>query len=98
MTPDFTFEFEELELAPGVLATGEADFVIARGIYIMTSLVIGWERGKRLCITSDYDPIWKLVETALLKDTSALSEAYDLELKREREYLRDAEAEYRYGN
>lgn len=96
LTNEFTYEFEELELAPGILANGEADFQYIRGQFIMTSLVIGWSK-PRLLITDGDSFWWVTIEQALLKYKDKLLEAFEKHRQQEIEYLNDFEAEYAYA-
>jgi hypothetical protein len=94
MSPDFTYEFEELEIAPGIMATGEADFVKRNnGSFEMTGLSIYWHpKQERLNINSDNHWLWQSIESALIKydeTTGKLQDAYDKAEEAEREYLRD---------
>lgn len=78
---EFTYGFDDLEIAPGLMASGEADFIKRpNGCFEMTGLSLFWHPTKSLRVTNDSDWIWKAVESALIKlDDSAgvLSDAYD---------------------
>lgn len=78
---DFTYGFDELEIAPGLMAAGEADFQKRpNGSFEMIGLSLYWHPTESLRVTNDSDWIWKAVETALIKyDDSAgvLGDAYD---------------------
>ena len=81
MTSEFSYGFDELEIAPGLMAAGEADFVKRpNGSFEMTGLSLFWHPTDSIRITNDSDWIWKAIETALVKyddQTGVLSDAYD---------------------
>lgn len=91
---EFTYGFDDLEIAPGIMANGEADFVKKpNGTFEMMGLTIYWHRDmERLNITSDDHWLWQSIEKALIKydeTTGKLQDAYDNAEEAEREYLRD---------
>jgi hypothetical protein len=94
----FEYAFDDLMIYPGVYANGEADFILVNGKFEMTGLSLC--HGKRallwVTVSGSTDPIWKLVEAALLKNHDALMEAYDADQRRQREAIRDSEIEYSY--
>lgn len=100
MSPDFSYGFDDLEIAPGVMANGEADFIKRNnGSFEMTGLSIYWHPSEALRITDDSHWLWKAIEKALVEyddKTGVLQDAYDKAEEDEREYLRDLEADYKY--
>lgn len=69
---ELTYEFDDLEIAPGVSACGKAELTCTRlattkgddGAYQLTDLSIGWRSDKLIAI-DDTNPLWSLIETAL---------------------------------
>jgi|688.fasta_scaffold44244_10 hypothetical protein len=93
----FEYAFDDLMIYPGVYANGEADFILVNGKFEMTGLSLGCGRPAFwITVSGSTDPIWKLVEAALLKNHDALMEAYDADQRRQREAIRDSEIEYSY--
>lgn len=78
---EFTYGFDELEICPGLMAAGEAEFIKrANDSFEMTGLSLYWHPTESLRITNDSDWIWKAIEAALIKydDVSGvISDAYD---------------------
>lgn len=95
---DFTYGFEDLEFAPGLMATGEADFIKRPdGSFLMNGLSLFWKRANSIMITHDSDWVWQAIETALVQmddRTGCLQSAYEKAEESEREYLITLEADY----
>jgi hypothetical protein len=72
------YEFDDLEIAPGVSACGTAQLTCTRdasikgndGLYKLTDLSIGWASDKLTAI-DDTHPLWSLIETALNQHRNA---------------------------
>jgi hypothetical protein len=90
---EFSYEFEDLEIAPGIMANGEADFVkMPNGRFEMTALATRWSRTDSLRFTDSSSQIWTMVAEAFAKyedDTGRLSDACE-----KAEYDEDAAADY----
>jgi hypothetical protein len=85
---EFTYGFDDLEIAPGIMANGEADFVKKpNGTFEMMGLTIYWHRDmERLNITSDDHWLWQSIEKALIKSddsTGILMDACEKEEEKE---------------
>lgn len=78
---DFTYGFDELEIAPGLMAAGEADFQRrANGSFEMIGLSLYWHPTDSLRVTNDSDWIWKAIEKALIDyddKAGVLGDAFD---------------------
>lgn len=78
---DFTYGFDELEIAPGLMAAGEADFTKrSNGSFEMVGLSLYWHPTDSIRITNDSDWIWKAIEAALIQyddKAGVLGDAYD---------------------
>jgi len=93
----FEYEFEELEIYPGVYAYGIADLVLFGGKFVLTGLWTGnCPKSKGMTVRGSDDPIWKLIEAALLKTPEYLMDAYERDQERQREANREAERAYAY--
>lgn len=82
MSREFTYGFDELEIAPGLMAWGEADFQQrANGSFEMIGLSLYYHpKDTPLRITSDAEMIWQLIEKALIAlddKCGLLSDAYN---------------------
>lgn len=72
------YEFDDLEIAPGVIACGTAQLTRTRdatikgddGEYQLVDLSIGWDSGKLTAI-NDKNPLWSPIEAALNKHRNA---------------------------
>jgi hypothetical protein len=78
-SPEFSFEFNDLEIAPGISANGEADFIkLPNGHFEMTGLSIFWDRKEALRITDSSSQLWVLIAAAFIEyedNTGRLSDA-----------------------
>lgn len=93
----FEYEFDQLEIYPGVYAYGEADLVLLNGRFILTGLSTGVApKSSGVTVSGSDHPIWKLVEAALFQNPEILMDAYERDQERQREANREAERAYAY--
>ena len=93
----FEYEFDELEIFPGVYAYGEADITLLNGKFALTGLWTGTSpKSSGMTVSGSDHPIWKLVEAALLKQPECLMDAYDRDQQQQRESIRESERSYAY--
>ena len=98
---EFSYEFEEMEVLPGVMVWGDADFVKrANGTFEMMGLRLYWHGDKpKLTLTNSSDWFWSAIETAFIEMNDRcgiLSDACEKEESKEEDPddIRDRRLEY----
>ena len=76
----FTYEFEDLEIFPGVMAKGEAEFAKVNDAFELQILTFGWKSLGEMQSVIQGEQLWNLAKAAFDKydlETGRITDAFN---------------------